>query len=228
MSAGVSSGRKAGGWSAYTAHPDLAPFDSERLLAFEAGVESSFADNAVTLAARGFLYRIRDYQIERSFNPEDYLVVNAPRARAVGGELEASWRPLQALTLTAALGLADITLREFTDPFSGASHAGRRAPYAPAHDAHVSATYRKAGWFVAGEASMVGRTFYDESESPQFTQKARTLANVRLGYDADRWRATVYADNLFDEGYHALIVPGVGHAAPGAPRTLGVEVVMKR
>lgn len=72
--------------------------------------------------------------------------------------------------------MTDVTLREFTDPFSHASYAGKRTPYAPDFDASLSATYRNAaGWFAAAEASWAGRTFYDESEDPAFAQSARAV-----------------------------------------------------
>ena len=227
-SASISLGTKPGGWSAYTGNASLAGFKPERATAFEAGIDTAFAHKTVKLAARVFAYDLHDYQIERSFNATDYLVVNAPRARSVGGELEATWRPLPGWTLAATLGVTDITLREFTDPFTAKSYAGDRAPYAPAYDANLSATYRATtGWFAGAEVAAVGKTFYDESENPLYASAAHTVVNARLGYETARWRASLYGENLANEGYAALIIPGVHQAAPGAPRTYGVEAVVK-
>lgn len=227
-SASVSLGAKPGGWSAYTGNPALAGFRAEKMTAFEAGLEAALADNRVTLAARVFAYAIRDYQIERSFNATDYLVVNAPRARSLGGEIEATWKPLPELILTATLGLTDVQLRRFTDPFTGRSYAGNRAPYAPDYEAHLAATYRaKEGIFAAVELAATGETFYSEAEDPRFASDAHAVVNARLGYDTPRWRLTVFGENLADEGYYALVIPGVRHAAPGAPRTWGVEAAVK-
>jgi len=227
-SASISLGTKPGGWSAFTGDPALAPFAAERTLAFEAGLDTALANKTLKLAARAFAYEIRDYQIERSFTATDYLVVNAPRARSLGAELEAAWRPAPAWTFAATLGVTDITKREFTDPFTNISYAGDRAPYAPAFDANLSVTYRRpAGWFAAGELSAVGKTFYDESENPAFAQNAHATLAARLGYAAARWRVTLYGENLANENYYTLIIPGVGHAVPGAPRTYGVETVVK-
>lgn len=227
-SASLSLGTKPGGWSAYTGNASLAAFKAEEATAFETGLDTSFAKKTVTLAARAFVYVIRNYQIERSFNASDYLVVNAPRARAVGGELEATWRPISEWTLTATLGVTDITLREFTDPFTLKSYAGKRAPYAPDYDAHVSATWHgPAGWFAGAEVAATGKTFYDESENSLFASSAHAVINARAGYDTPRWRVSLFGENLGDENYATLIVPGVRHAAPGAPRTWGVEAVVK-
>lgn len=227
-SASVSLGTKPGGWSAYTGNVSLTAFRAERATAFEAGVDTALANKTIKIAARVFAYEISDLQIERSFNATDYLVVNAPRARSVGGEVEATWRPLPGWTLAATLGVTDITLREFTDPFTAKSYAGNRAPYAPAYDANLSATYRTTtGWFTSAELAAVGKTFYDESENPLSASRAHAIVNARLGYETARWRASLYGENLANEGYAALLIPGVHQAAPGAPRTYGVEAVVK-
>ena len=227
-SASVSLGTKPGGWSAYTGNAALAAFKAERATAFEAGIDTALANKTVKLAARVFDYEIRNYQIERSFNASDYLVVNAPRARSLGGELEATWRPVPEWTFAATLGVTEVTLREFTDPFTRVSYAGNRAPYAPSYDSDVSVTWRPGrGWFAAADLAAAGKTFFDESENPAVASGSHAVGNARLGYDASRWRITVYGENLGDTHYAALIVPGVRHAAPGAPRTFGLEAALK-
>ena len=227
-STSVGLGTKPGGWSAYTGNAALAPFAEERALAFEAGVDTALVNKTVRLAARVFDYEIDNLQIERSFNASDYLVVNAPRARSRGGELEATWRPISEWTLAATLGVTDVTLREFTDPFAKKSFAGNRAPYAPSYDAHLSATWRgPSGWFAAGEVAATGKTYFDESENSLFASRSHAILNARLGYETARWRVSVHAENLSDENYAALIVPGVRHVAPGAPRTYGFEATAK-
>ncbi len=228
FSASVALGTKPGGWSAYAKTPSLAAFDGEHATAFEAGLDTTIANKTVKLATHVFDYEIRNYQIERSFTAADYLVVDAPRARSVGGELEATWRPMSEWTLAATLGITDVTLREFTDPFTAKNFAGRRAPYAPAYDGHLSATWHgPSGWFAAGEIAMVGKTFFDESENPAFASDAHTTVGGRIGFDASRWRVTAYGENLGNEHYAALVIPGVSHVAPGAPRTFGLEAAVK-
>jgi len=227
-SATISAGTKPGGWSAFTDNAALAEFHPERTVAFETGIDTALAQKTVKLAARAFAYSIRDYQIERSFTQTDYIVVNAPRARSLGAEVEATWHPAPAWTLAATFGFTDVTLRTFTDPFTGANYAGNRAPYTPSYDANLSATYRDpTGWYAGAEVSFVGKTYYDESENPDFAQSAHEIVNARIGYDTRRWRVGVYGENLGDESYYTLIIPGVGHAVPGAPRTYGVEAAVK-
>lgn len=228
LSATVAVGAKPGGWSAYTGNAALAGFGMEKVVTYEIGVDTTSADKTFTFASRLFAYTIRNYQIERSFNATDYLVVNAPRARSVGGEVEASWRPNPAWTFTGTFGFTDVSLREFTDPFTKVSYKGQRAPYAPDYDWHLGATYRApSGWFAGAELAGVGRTFFEESNSTAFTSGRHQTANARVGYSTSRWRASVYGENLTNERYYAAIIPGVGHGTPGAPRAYGFEVVWK-
>lgn len=224
----ISTGTKPGGFSAYTGNSALAPFDAERVLAFDSGIETERADKSLTFAVSGFAYFIRDYQIERSFTQTDYLVVNAPRARSVGGEFSADWQPAGGWQVQGGLGVSVVTLREFRDPFSGTDYSGNRAPYAPVCNAHLQVEYRDpSGWFGGIGVVLTGKTTFDESEDPLFTQDAYTVVDARLGFDSARWRLTVYGRNLTDESYYAFIVPGVNHGAPGAPRTQGAEFSMK-
>ncbi len=227
-SATMSAAMKPGGWSAYTGNATLAGFRAEKLTALEAGVDTSFAEKTLTLAARVFHYRIRDYQIERSFSATDYLVVNAPRARSTGAELEGSWHASPHLTFTAAFGLANVELRTFIDPFTGRDYSGRRAPYAPEYDAHLGAAFRAPnGFFAAAEGVATGKTHFDESESAAATVGAHQVFHGRVGYETSRWRLSLYGENLGSDDHYTLIIPGVRHGVPVAPCTFGVEAVVK-
>lgn len=227
--ASVGAGYKPGGFSAFTGNAALAAFGAERTKAFEAGVTHSPAGDTFSATARFFRYGISGYQIERSFATggpaDDYLVVNAARARSIGAELEVVWRPLPGLSLAADAGWTDVTLRDIRDPFSGARFDGRRAPAVPTHDLSLRAEFAHNSGFFAGVVyNAVGRTNYTEDEEPMFAQRSYGLVDARIGYTAGAYRVTVYGANLTGEAYHSSITPGTGHGTPGAPRTHGIEV----
>jgi iron complex outermembrane receptor protein len=229
----VGAGYKPGGFSAFTGNRALAAFGPERTKTLEAGVTRTSAGKKRSATLRAFYYDIHGYQIERSFatgaaTGDDYLVVNAPRARSFGGEVEFAWKPLAGLTLAADAGWTDVTLREFTDPYTGVSYAGKRAPAVPVYDASLRANYEApCGFFVGVELTSNGRTYYTESEDPTFGQRAYTLLGARAGYARGPWRVMVYGDNLTEREYYSAITPGTGHGTPGAPRTYGVELTAK-
>lgn len=228
----VGAGFKPGGFSAFTGNAALAAFGPERTKTFEGGVTHSTADKKLAATLRMFYYDIDGYQIERSFATssfaDDYLVLNAPRARSLGGEIELSWKPCTGLTLAADFGVTNVTLREFTDPYTGDNFAGNRAPAVPEYDASLRADYaHRSGFFVGIELSAVGETFYTEAEDGFFGQKAYSLLNARIGYAQGQYRVTVFGQNLTDKEYYSAITPGTYHGTPGAPRTVGVEFAAK-
>ncbi len=225
-------GYKPGGFSTFTGNKALATFGPERTKTIEAGITHTLADKKLSVTARAFFYDITGYQIERSFATssvaDDYLVVNAPKARSWGGELEFAWKPLDGLTVGVDVGATDVTLREFTDPYTHVSYAGNRAPAVPVYDASLRLDYEsRSGFFIGAELTANGRTYYSEAEDLTFGQRAYALLGAHLGYARGPWRVTVYAANLTDEEYYSAIAPGTGHGTPGAPRTYGIEISAK-
>src|SRR5205823_3152590 len=137
-SVSVSQGSRAGGWSAYTDHASLAGFAPERARQLEIQSAIRSQEQRLSLEAHLFAYHIRDLQIERSFNAQDYLVVNAPKARSRGEEIELRWHPSEAWHIVAAIGANQATLTQFEDPFTRVSYAGHAVPYVPAFTSEFS------------------------------------------------------------------------------------------
>ncbi len=228
VEASVSLGLRPGGFSSYTDNPALIPFAAERSTAYSVGWVTSSAQRSASLVVRAFYDDIGNLQIERSFSPTDYLVATAPRAHSVGGEVAARWRPAADWTLGLSAGWSEVRLDTFFAPLSGANESGDEAPNAPHYNAELEAGYRPGrGWFVTGQLAATGRTQYDERGAARYTQDAYALIGLQAGYATARWTATVYGENLADQQYYELIVPGVNSGDPGAPRTVGAKVEMK-
>ncbi len=225
----ASVGRKPGGFSAFTGSPALAAFGAERNRALETSIERGFPATRLTATLSAYTYFISGYQIERSFSTgastDDYLVVNAPKARSIGGEAGVVWLATDALTLRADLGGGRIVLRSFTDPFSGTNYSGRRAPYAPAYDATLSAICRMPRGFEAMLAvNSAGRVYFTEGEEARFSQASVTRVNASIGWRSGGWCARLLVRNLTDRDYYSAIAPGTGHGTPGAPRTVMMTI----
>lgn len=228
--ASAGAGYKPGGFSAYTGSSSLAAFGPERTTAYEVGATHEYG--SITITARVFYYAITGYQIERSFlttaTTSEYLVINAPRARSLGGELETEWRATKDLTLAAGVGATDVQLTRFTDPFTGTVFNGNRAPAVPVWNANLRADWHDAiGWFAGAQATGTGRTNYTEDEATANSQRPYGLLSAHLGWENARWRITLHGENLTGEEYFSSIVPGVKHGTPGAPRTYGLDVTVK-
>jgi iron complex outermembrane receptor protein len=224
----VALGLRPGGFSAYTDKPALISFASERSTAYSVGWSSALAQRTADVTFRAFYDDISNLQIERSFSAADYFVATAPRAHSVGGEIEGQWRPSAAWTMGISTGWTHVRLDTFFNPLSGVNESGNEAPNAPRYNATLKATYRPGrGWFASGQLSAVGKTFYDELETVKYTQDAYALIGLRAGYETTRWTFTAYGENLANQGYYELIVPGVNSGIPGAPRTFGAKVAIK-
>lgn len=223
-------GFKAGGYSAYTGRSDLAGFGPQRTWSLEAAFSTNPADSSLTYTARAYASRVDGYQIERSFAvpgsyTDEYLVVNADRARVLGFELESVWRAGPDVTVTLVASVSRATLEDFTDPFTGSNYSGRQAPYAPAGNGWLRVDYRPATGFFAGAGlAWTGTTYYDEQETAFFAQRSYTLVEADAGYTFARGELHVYGRNLGNKEYYSSITPGVGHATPGAPLTWGAEL----
>jgi hypothetical protein len=228
---GISTGYKPGGFSGFTGNRALVRFSPERVVGLDAALTRA-QRGAWSATVRGFAYEIHGYQIERSFQTgaeaDDYLVVNAPKARSIGAELELLWRATDEVSVGASLGVTHITLREFRDPYTHADYSGNRAPYAPFYDGNIFIAYHgRQGFFGRVETVLTGRTYYTEDESAMFSQSSYVLLNARIGYERGNYRVALYGANLTDRGYWSAITPGTFHATPGDPRTYGVEVGLK-
>lgn len=226
-------GFKPGGYSAYTGFANLTKFDPQRTWGLEGSFTKSLRDNRLSLTARAYAYRVKGYQIERSFAVPDtatdeYLVVNADRARVLGLELETVWRPLRDLTVTLAASASRATLQDFTDPFTGASYSGNQAPYAPAGNGALRIEYRpETGTFAGVGVTWTGTTYYDEQETDFLSQRSYALYDAHLGFAFARGDVRLFGRNLGDKEYYSSITAGVGHATPGAPLTWGGELNLR-
>jgi iron complex outermembrane receptor protein len=226
-------GFKPGGYSAYTGRADLAGFGPESSWSLEAAVTAAPRDSNLSCTARAYVSRVSGYQIERSFavpgaTADEYLVVNASRARVLGVELESVWRAGHDISVTLAASVSRATLEDFTDPFTGATYSGRQAPYAPAGNGALRVDYRPATGFFAGAGlTWTGTTYYDEKETASLAQRSYSLVDAEAGYAFARGDIRLFGRNLTDKAYYSAIIPGVKHGTPGAPATWGAALALR-
>jgi iron complex outermembrane receptor protein len=125
--ANVSRGYKIGAFPLIPASSvsQYTPVTQESLTAYEAGFKLTLADRKVQLNGAAFHYDYRDKQALGSviltpniFGPLN-LLVNIPRSRVTGAELQAVVRPVAGLTLNGGMTYVDSEIGAFTnfDPF---------------------------------------------------------------------------------------------------------------
>lgn len=201
----LSRGFKAGGFNLGLVPPGRREFGDEVLWNVETGVKTNWADGRVRFDAAVF-YNERDDQqvrISTQLNPNDpasfvFFTDNAASGRSLGLEADLTWFPAESLELFANVGLLDAEFDDFVS--DGVDLSGRDQAHAPSYSMMVGGTYRHAnGFFTRLDLRAVDEFYFDVSHDQK--SQAYEIVNARLGYEAERWTAQLWARNLFDESY---------------------------
>ena len=236
----LAKGYKAGGFNLGLVPAGRREFEQESLWNLEAGIKSSLLDNALTLNASIFYSERNDQQVRTSFqlDPNDplsfvFFTDNAAKGRTVGLETELTWRINDAWQFYANLGFLKAEFEDFTTP--QVSLSGRRQAHAPDYTIALGGHYRHAsGYFARLDFTARDDFYFDVSHDQRSTSSE--IVNARIGYDADRWSAQLWARNLLDEHYPVRgfyfgneppNFPNELYLRYGDPRQVGITVDMR-
>lgn len=249
--ANVSRGVKSGGFTTYNSGlpEQLDPFKFEELIAYEAGVKSSFFDRKLQLNAAAFYYDYRDQQLQGVLYTQTGRVgrmINVPKSHIQGAELELRWRPLNNLTITQSVGYKYGEYDEFffvnatateaaKDPVTGeyntiiySDRAGERLPF-PKWDYKGSVAYdwQIGGWGVEAESNYAYRDEkFSTSSNSIIASYWLVNANLTLRPANANYAVGLYVNNLTDsyseESRNRFISASTG--SPNPPRTWGVRI----
>ncbi|UIJ44837.1 TonB-dependent receptor [Sphingomonas cannabina] len=219
---------RSGGSSQNPARALLVPYDPEHSWNYEGSLRSTWLDGKLRLNANAFYVEWRDQQVNvfRGLNAYDYNTVNAGHSHLYGFEVEAEARPSAAFDAYASIGYVRTKFDDFELPAGTTSTvqlAGSEFAYAPRWTLAGGVNYRLGGGFTANANVNYRGAVYGDVGSNQATSRlpARTMANVRLGYDAGRWSLFGFVRNLFDEKYKQYARTDLPVAILGEPRTVG-------
>jgi outer membrane receptor protein involved in Fe transport len=233
----ISKGYKAGGFNLGFVPQGLREFDQESLWNFELGIKSVLADGRLMINSSLFYSTRQDQQVETSLqlNPNDpasfvFFTDNAAKGETIGFEAELQWFPSEAIELYANIGLLRARFDDFATPLVDLT--GRDQAHAPRYTFATGGVYRHTSGFFARLDLSAKDSFYFDVSNDQ-TSDAYTLANARLGFQADRWTAEIYARNLFDTEYAVRgfyfgneppDFPAALYIRQGDPRQIGFTV----
>jgi outer membrane receptor protein involved in Fe transport len=255
----ISRGVKSGGFSGYNTLNERAidPFDPEQLTAYEAGVKSDLMDRTLRVNAAVFYYDYKDQQVQSAlFDPNIGAaigrIVNAPKSRIYGAEVELEWHPLPELAIAQALGYQNGEFEEFTILDIAASNnagapVGRDASgerLGPAEFTYSGAiTYDGAFAGDWGYTAGLDYSYRSDTDPPLLKPVAGegygvdgywlVNANVAVRPNDGPWEFALWSRNLLDEEYDETrnFFAGADFspiAAPGLPRTYGVRISWRR
>ena len=212
-------------------------FDPETLQSYELGAKTELFDRMLRLNGALFYSKYKDIQLSLSNCPQAgagfavpcALPFNAGNADIQGAELEANFRPTDALTIDASASYVDF---DYTSVLAGTGVTkGMRTPYNPKWKWSMGVQYEidlgDAGSLTPRiDASYQSMVYSNAINAATNRIPSYTIANARLTYrntDND-WEASLEVTNLFDKYYFLtnfdLVRTGAGISSsqPGRPR----------
>jgi iron complex outermembrane receptor protein len=199
-------GYKAGGFNIGIYVPDdRREFQPEYLWNLEAGLRHASAAGRFRAEIALFHMWRESQQVATSFqldpgDPLSYVFYtdNAARGRNAGLEASLAWRPLDALTLGATLGLLH---SEYLDYRYGERDLdGREQAHAPGYQYSFSAEWTAAGgWMARADLNGSDAFYFDASHDQR--SSPYTLLHLKVGYAGEHWSAYAWGRNVLDERY---------------------------
>ena len=221
----------------------------ESVLAYEAGMKATLLDRSLSLNSALFYYDYKNKQLRsKDIDPVFGLIealVNIPKSRVWGFEMEATARPTEGLSFTFAAAYTDAKVTKFTGVSSGgqfADFSGASVPYTPRWQASVSGDY---SWDVGGIRPFLGGDLRVRSDTTSivggddiliggrqiYSIRGVPIVDLRAGFEAQdgRWRVMAWGKNVFDEYVfdNVFAQSDVVVRYAGQPATYGLTVSYK-
>ena len=236
----IGQGFKAGGFdgTTITSVPEAAPFRSETVLSYEAGMK--FLPNGpIQVDASGFYYDYTDMQANTTkivATLPTGVRTNVGKSRIYGAELNVVARPTRGLDLIFGMSALNSRITEVVSdsPAEAARRLGNQVPNAPKFSTRATVRYQ---YPVAADtvlvSSLSGRyvgQYFTELDNFQavggdFVADARM--ELRFG---KRWTLAAWVKNLTDRAYGtggAVSNASTLNVYRAAPRTVGLNASIK-
>lgn len=210
-------------------------FRPEKLLAYEVGFKSTFADNRLSANLAAFYYDYKDFQA-LSFEGVGSLIFNRD-AEIYGLEAEFNARPTDGLTLQLSGGFVDTKLKD--TPNAGGVIADREMALAPSWTVNGRVRYE---FPITTEGSLLGvqvdanarDSFFNNPGNDSAAKVPRfSEVNGRIDFTDvdDRFRVALVGKNLLNDRYitSIFVLQGLGgyrYYFYNRPRTFALEATV--
>ena len=238
-----SRGFKSGGFNLSNGD---APYNPERLAAYEIGLKTEMLSRRMTLNTSAFYYDYKDIQVSRFVNGQA-LIYNGAGATSFGLDLDLTAALASGLTLRTGVEL----IRDYFTSFPNAdffltcpgkstsvcslSATGKRLPETPTATGTINLDYRhpltqNSGTLTFNLNVAITSNYYYAPDN-ELSQPGYGLFNASILWASahDGWTARLWGKNLTDRIYTMSLnqAPGTTAVAYAAPRTYGVTVGKK-
>ncbi len=210
LHAAIAEGFRAGGVNEIASSPDVAAYDSETSVGYEAGVRSRWMDGALSLNATVYLQTIDDVLVfvPDPVIPTIFFAINGGESETVGFEIDGAWSPSERVSFTGSLGYADSELTSVSEAAAIASaEVGNRPAGAPEWTASFTGVFNqpitdRLEGFASFSMSYEDGAFSSISNSPDQKRGSLYLLNLTGGVQFDYLRAVAFVDNVTDDRYN--------------------------
>lgn len=209
-------------------------FKSDSLWSFELGGKTRVNER---LQLNGAAYYINwsDIPATETLPCGTAITRNVSEATVYGFETDLTYAATERLQVGGNLGYTNSTFSNTFLPLNIVD--GTETPLIPQWTFNVNAIYtfplKIGNWddlsgYISGNYSFQDERFNTANPMERVAMDAYSLANLRLGIQNDRWQASLFANNVFDE--RALIFKDTIFLAENRdtlnrPRTLGVTLI---
>lgn len=254
--ANVGKGYKAGGFPLVsgTTFTSYLPVRQESVMAYEAGFKASLLDRALQLNGAAFYYGYNDKQLRSKVQRPPFgildALLNIPKSKITGFEIEATAKPIRGLTLSTAFTYLNGKIKNYTGlNFDSVmtNFAGTRMPFTPKYQVSTNFDYdfpinTEINAFVgaginyrSGTLAIVGGDINPAVFRPAgrklYGIDDYTLVDLRAGIrgSGDKWRFSVFGKNIFNKYYWNSVTGAVDAVAryPGMSATYGATLSVR-
>jgi iron complex outermembrane receptor protein len=164
------------------------------------------------------------------------VIAIVQKNEVLGAEFDFNWKLTDNLELFGGAGILESEIQANRE---APSSVGKAFPFTPKSSVVLGGQYKRQLFsgvdFVSRlEWNQTGTMYFDTDNTPGTERKPLDLVNGRIGIETERWAATLWSRNLFDEDYNVdavvLNVPAVttfNFVTKGTPRTVGVDFSFK-
>lgn len=236
----VSKGYKGGSFPAVQAQFDFQfnPATQEALTDYEAGFKASLLHRTLQLNGSVFYYDYRDKQVQGrilAIVGSQPKLVNIPKSRIKGWELEMHWNPGRHFTLGGGVTYLDSRTQgsfvNYEPEGRPVDFGGERFPFAPVWQGMADAEYRfdvndRLEAFLGASARSQTKSTAAFGDNPDFQIGGYTTLDLRAGIEdkARGWRVGLFGRNVTDTYYWNSVIRGLDTNVryTGMPATYGV------
>jgi iron complex outermembrane receptor protein len=235
----VSRGFKAGVFPVQNTilESQIKPVRQEQLTSYEVGYKAELLEHTAQFSGSLFYYDYLDkqfYTYVPTLIGAGATIVNIPKSKVQGVDLDLVWKPWKGLTLHPAVTYIQTKVGDYHGydiVLNPVNFSGNAFNYAPAWSGTFDGEYRfpmndEFVGFVGAGALYNSSTFSDLGENPITKIPSYLTVDARAGIEArGGWHAWLWVRNLGDKYYWTGDYQGgdVNVRMTGLPRTFGVS-----